>query len=158
MAAVFVLVALGACGFIHDEHLVGPYRLVAVDTSEQMAVCEGTGSAVHCVIPATVFAVGWDASFIIAKQHPFELPQVTQSDKSITSFWIIRISDRAVIGPLAKGEFETRRTVLGVPAELQFKKEFPELARAAGGPNSALVRDAYVSALHASFSAPQRGR
>ena len=158
MAAVLVVFILGACGFNHDEQLVGPYRLVAADTSEQMAVCEGTGSAVHCVIPATVFAVGWNSSFIIAKQHPFDLPQATQPDKSITSFWIIRVPDRVVIGPLTKGEFEARRAVLGVPAELQVKKEFPELARVPGGPNSALVRDACASALRASFSAPQRGR
>ena len=134
--------ALDGCGFLHDEPIVGPYRLVAADVSDQMAICEGTGSAVHCVIPATVFAVGWNASFIIAKQHPYDLPQATNPDKTVTSYWIVRVSDRAVIGPLSYEEFQARRSTLGVPGELKFTKEFPELASMRGGPNSALLTDA----------------
>ena len=158
LIASTVVLTLAGCGFAHDEQLVGPYRLVAADVSDQMAICEGTASAVHCVIPATVFAVGWDGSFIIAKQHPYDLPQATKPDKSITSYWIVRISDRTVIGPLNKGEFETRRTMLGVPGELQFTKEFPELASIPGGPNSALLTDAYSSPLRAQHGAAKRGR
>jgi hypothetical protein len=133
MAAVSVACLLSGCGFFHDERLVGPYRLLAVDNSEEMAICEGASSG-GCgwVVPPTVFAVGWNTSFIIAKQHPLK-PRASKSDKSTTTFWIIRVADRTVIGPLSEPEFELTRIRLGVPIELEFRKQFPDLAGA--GPN-----------------------
>jgi hypothetical protein len=129
-----------------------------VDTLDQMALAEGTKSAVRWVVPATVFAVGWDASFIIAKQHPYDVPSATKPNKTVTNFWIVRVADKTIIGPLSKEEFETRRVAVGVPTALQFTKEFPELAGAKGAPNSALLADAYPAALRASDSAAKRGR
>ena len=37
--AALVLLAVAGCGFEHDEAIDGPYRLVATDVDEQMAVC-----------------------------------------------------------------------------------------------------------------------
>jgi hypothetical protein len=98
-----------------------------------MAICEAASSG-GCgwVVPPTVFAVGWNTSFIIAKQHPLK-PRASKPDKSTTTFWIIRVADRAVIGPLSEPEFELTRIRLGVPIELEFRKQFPDLAEA--GPN-----------------------
>ena len=128
MAAISVACLLSGCGFFHDERLVGPYRLLAVDVAEEMAICEGASSG-GCgwVVPPTVFAVGWDTSFIIAKQHPFALPRA-KPDKSTTTFWIIRVADRTVVGPLSEPDFELTRIKLGVPIGLEFKKQFPDLA------------------------------
>ena len=69
-AGVFAL-CLVSCGFVHDEHLVGPYRLVAVDSLDDMGICYDLGSG-NCLgrITETVFAAGWDTLFIVAKRHP----------------------------------------------------------------------------------------
>jgi hypothetical protein len=98
------------------------------------------------------------SSFVIAKQHPFDLPNAAKPDKTVTNFWIIRVADKTVIGPLTKEEFETRRNSLGVPPALQFTKEFPDLAGVKGAPNRALLANAYPAALRASDSAAKRGR
>jgi hypothetical protein len=141
LSAIVVASSVTGCGFAHDERMVGPYRLVAVDISEQMAVCEDAGSnVVRCVVPSSVFAAGWNPSFIIAKQHPFDEPRTSKPDKTVTNYWIIRVSDRMVIGPLSEADFHAARAKLGVPSDLQFNKVFSDLAY--GGPNPALNTDA----------------
>lgn len=132
---------MSGCGFVYDERMVGPYRLVAVDISEQMAICEDAGSnVVHCTVPPSVFAAGWNSSFIIAKQHPFAESKVAKPDKTVTNYWIIRVSDRTVFGPLSEGDYRAARTKLGVPVELQFNKVFSNLARMYGLPNHAMQK------------------
>jgi hypothetical protein len=128
LTLALVVCLLSGCGFFYDERLAGPYRLLAVDNSEEMAICEAASSG-GCgwVVPPTVFAVGWNTSFIIAKQHPLK-PRASKPDKSTTTFWIIRVADRTVIGPLSEPDFELTRIKLGVPSELEFKKHFPDLA------------------------------
>lgn len=120
--------ALAACGFVHDERLTGPYRAVAVDVDEQMSVCEGQPhEAVHCVVLATVFAIGHDDDFIIAKRHPMNEPTETAPDKSITEFWIVRTGDGLVMGPLDEHRFEVERARLGVPADVDFSIVYDDL-------------------------------
>lgn len=113
----FPTALLAACGFVHDERLDGPYRLVAVDTMSQMAVYYDLGDG-NCIgrISETVFAVGWNKSYIVAARHPY-------SDKSRVEYFYL---DRALDGPLVdptvtvKGPFnsealEQERQRLGLP-------------------------------------------
>jgi len=89
--AFAVVVLLLGCGFVHDEKIDGPYRLVAVDSESQMSVCYGLGS--NCVgrIPETVFAVGSDAKYVVAARHP-------ANDRTKTEFYyLIRELDGAAI-------------------------------------------------------------
>jgi hypothetical protein len=108
---------ISGCGFVHDEHITGPYRLIAVDIDEQMSISYdlGGGSAVGR-INETVFAFGHDKRFIVAKQHP-------NGDKSITNyFYLDMIKDSkyaepsdSVTGPLTKTEFEGEAKRLNLP-------------------------------------------
>lgn len=126
-AALLVVVAARAVflrwnGFAHDEHLVGPYRLVAVDVDEQMTVCRdvgrgggGGGDGAEGVIGETVFAVGWDGRYLVAKQHP-------RNDRQVTKFFYIELARDGqpkgavvVTGPLSEGEFTAEKAELGLP-------------------------------------------
>ena len=77
------------------------------------------------VVNPTVFAVGYNEDFIIAKQHPRKFPN--PPDKSITNYFIIPIKDKVrqspddnKIGPLTKSEFKEKRKELGIPDEVMF--------------------------------------
>ena len=108
---------VSSCGFVHDEHITGSYRLIAVDTDEQMSISYdlGDGSAVGR-INETVFAIGHDKRFIVAKQHP-------NGDKSITNYFYLDMTkdskyaepSDSVTGPLTKTEFEVEAKRLNLP-------------------------------------------
>ena len=112
------IAVLTGCGFVANERIDGPYRLVAVDVMEQMNVCYRLGDG-NCIerIPQTVFAVGWDNSYIVAARHP-------ENDKSkVEYFYIDRAVDglhvdppTAVKGPFDSYSFEQERQRLALPA------------------------------------------
>jgi hypothetical protein len=114
---LFAALLLSGCGFVHDEQLTGPYRLIAVDTLDQMSVSYRLpdGAAVGR-ISETVFSVGWNNRYIVAKQHP-------NNDRSITNFYYLDISrdstyadpSLSVTGPLTEAEFVRKRSELGLP-------------------------------------------
>lgn len=108
---------ISGCGFVHDEHITGPYRLIAVDIDEQMDISYdlGGGSAIGR-IEETVFAYGFDKRFIVAKQHP-------NSDRSITNYFYLDMTkdskyaepSDSVTGPLTQKEFEEETMRLSLP-------------------------------------------
>jgi hypothetical protein len=85
----------------------------------------------HNVLDATVFAVGADDRYIVAKQHPVSADQV-HFDRSVTNYLIVdrmltaTLRDRktGVIGPLTKEQFEQKAAALQLP---NFTKTFPKL-------------------------------
>jgi hypothetical protein len=109
---------LAGCGFVHDEQLDGPYRLNAVDVDSQMSVCYDLGDG-DCIgrISETVFAVGWNSSYLVAARHPHR-------DKSkVEYFYLVRALDGPLIdpsvtvrGPFDLRSFEQERQRLGLPA------------------------------------------
>lgn len=115
--SIFTTVLLCGCGLVHDEHLTGPYRLIAVDTLDQMGVSYSLpgGDAVGR-IPETVFSVGWNSRYLVAKQHP-------KNDRNITHFYYLDMSrdnlyadpSASVTGPLSESEFDRKRAELGLP-------------------------------------------
>lgn len=116
MTLMSVLLVSG-CGFVHDEHITGPYRLIAVDVDNQMSISYdlGDGSAVGR-INETVFAFGFDERFIVAKQHP-------NGDRSVTNFFYLDMTKDSnyadptdsVTGPLTEKEFESEAKLLNLP-------------------------------------------
>jgi hypothetical protein len=41
-------------------------------------------------VPATVFAVGWDGRYLVAKQHPYDAINKSEIvDRSVTNYYII---------------------------------------------------------------------
>ncbi len=116
MTLMSVLLVSG-CGFVHDEHITGPYRLIAVDVDNQMSISYdlGDGSAVGR-INETVFAFGFDERFIVAKQNP-------NGDRSVTNFFYLDMTKDSkyadptdsVTGPLTEKEFESEAKLLNLP-------------------------------------------
>lgn len=117
LSSLLSVALLSGCGFVHDEQLTGPYRLIAVDTLDQASVSYAlpNGAAVGR-ISDTVFAVGWNDRHIVAKQHP-------KNNRSITHFYYLDISrdgphadpSASVIGPLSESEFLSKRAELDLP-------------------------------------------
>jgi hypothetical protein len=112
-----IALAVTACGFVHDQTIDGPYRLVAIDVMEQMNVCYSIKDACVGRISETVFAVGHDASYIVAARHPLNNRNVTEY------FYLIRSMDgpvadpsASVRGPFDAGKFEAERVRLRLPS------------------------------------------
>ena len=110
-------ICLVGCGFVHDEHLIGPYRLVAVDSFADMGICYELASG-DCAgrITETVFAAGWDTRYVVAKRHP-------QDNRAKTDYFILEIARDSqladprdsVTGPLTAAEFAEKRALLKLP-------------------------------------------
>ena len=118
-------IVLAACGFVTDEHIDGPYRLVAIDVNEDMGVCYSVNRDCVGRIPETVFAVGWNNSFIVAARHP-------KNDRSrVEYFYIDRAVDGTFVdpsvsvrGPFDSQAFEQEKRRLGLPP---FRREIAGL-------------------------------
>ena len=115
---------LSACGFVYDERLAGPYRLVATDVREQMMVCVdiGGGDCVGDGLPGpTIFAAGADARYLVMARHPST--DIGRPDRSVTEYYyVVRGPDEPprdlrahVVGPLSRAEFEQARGTLRLP-------------------------------------------
>jgi hypothetical protein len=109
-------------GLAYEEDLAGGYAVWATDAIEDAAIVyrdkDGPGATV--VVPAMVFAYGWNDHFILAKRHPTE--DYTVVDMETTEWYVVQVDARAVHGPLGEDEFRKLRTELGVPPELSFTK------------------------------------
>jgi hypothetical protein len=111
--AVFIFVGCDA----HHEKLIAPYLLVAPDTLEQTSLSYdlGDGNSIGRV-DSTVFAVGWNEHYIVAKQHP-------KNNRTVTNFYYLEISKdsknadptNSVVGPLTETEFIKKQTELKLP-------------------------------------------
>ncbi len=126
LLAVVVLASALMHGWEYKKELAGDYVLLAVDIREQMNVSRmlPSGDAVS-IIGATVFAVGWNSDFIIAQQH--EPTNGTHKGIRATNFYILRISDGEIWGPLTAEQFSTERTKQAVPSDLDFTLVFQDL-------------------------------
>ena len=111
---------LTSCGLVEKHHLVGSYYLVAEDVPQQMKVIfnlKPGDRQSHPRIPETVYAVGWDNNYIVAKQHP-------NNNRKISNFYYLDIRKdyelaspgTAVVGPLTEAEFRKKNADLGLPA------------------------------------------
>ena len=116
-SGVVLVLGFAGCGFVQDEKITGPYRLVAADISQQMHVCY-TLEKGDCIgrIPETVFSVGWNERFIVAKQHP-------SNNRSVTNYFILEMArdskfadpSASVTGPLSASAFEEKMASLALP-------------------------------------------
>lgn len=118
---VFLVTAglVSSCGLFDSgvEWRGGPYALLWLDTAENISLCRELGGG-SCIgrVESTVFAVGWDGRYLVAKQHP-------NNDQSLTNYFIVdsRIDtdyadvDKVVIGPLNASEFQQKVADLRLP-------------------------------------------
>lgn len=117
MALVLAFTGLAGCSSHRDITIDGPYHLIAGDDEEDMSVCyDGTGGCIGR-IPSTVYAVGADATYVVAARHP-------QANKSITEYYyVVRSADvgtadtsTSVHGPFDTQGFDAARAELHLPA------------------------------------------
>jgi len=113
---LLIAASIAACGFVHDQTIDGPYRLVAIDVDEQMDVCYSIQDACVGRIGETVFAVGHDGAYIVAARHPANNRKVTEY------FYLIRSMDGPAVdpsvsvrGPFDASKFEAERVRLRLP-------------------------------------------
>ena len=122
-AVAILVVGCPFMGMVYEEDLVNGYAVWATDVMEQAKIVkkdkEISSTTIYTlVVPATVFAYGWNDDFIIAKQHPRKDRKV---DTSLTYWYIVEVASGNVHGPLSEDEFNKLRTKLKVPAEISFK-------------------------------------
>jgi hypothetical protein len=140
LAAVlgFLLAGCGHPQPIFDRHWPDAYwrhgRLVllAIDTEAQMNLSYDTdGYGTLGLVGPTVFAVGANRRYVVAKQHP--CGDGTHFDRATTNYFIVdcaadtmmgRIKTPKVLGPLSKAEFDRLPLVLALP---RFHKTFAAL-------------------------------
>jgi hypothetical protein len=131
IAAGFSFVAIvlgcgGVGGFVYERVLVEDIELHATDTMEQMELIEVTDGGKRQLVPPTVYAVGWDESYLIAKRHP---PSATgqSNDKTRTEYFIVAVQSGKVHGPFDLMEYTSHRDQMGVAGRLDFTLTFHEL-------------------------------
>lgn len=115
--ALLACFLVSGCGFVHDENITGPYRLIAVDVDDQMSVCyDLEGKSAVGRINETVFAYGFDQRYIVAMQHP-------NNNRRVTNYFYLDMSKDSryadpsvsVSGPFSKAEFEAVSQQLNLP-------------------------------------------
>jgi len=120
-----VISALTGCG-PSDERIVGPYLLTHIDTQQDMYLCFELPEG-NCVgrIQKTVFAVGWDDRYIVAKRHP-------DNDRKVVQYFFLEMAkdsryadpSMSVTGPMSEESFSRHARLLGLPS---FTKTIPQL-------------------------------
>ena len=125
-AVGFLALGLAACppgmpggwGFVHDQQLVGPYHLVAVDVREQMVVCLRTSRGCTSHGPgATVVAAGFNDRHIVIVRRQEGHPEAPEE------YWyIVRDPEReealraeTPLGPYDRAAFETVKAEQDLP-------------------------------------------
>lgn len=107
----------GCGGAAHYEQLTGNYLLIATSSSDQMEISYdvGDGGSIGR-INETVFSVGWDQRYIVAKQHP-------NNDRAVTNYYYLEMAkdsryadpSASVTGPMTAQEFASKQNELKLP-------------------------------------------
>ena len=130
---IFSLLITG-CDYNFNKELVDGYDVGAIDSRYSMSIYGMDGNYSVGVIPPTVYAVGYNDSFIIAKQHPQAKPGLS-ADKTITHYFIIPVKAnngnisvvKNVVGPLDEAQFKRMRQEYSIPESLDFQIVFDDL-------------------------------
>lgn len=126
--AYLILLVLCGCGFAIKENIIGNYYLIANDTGEQLGLsyCDPKDvSGCIGITEGTVFSVGHNKDYIIAKQHP-------NNDRKIINYFILptrpknKSSNFGLEGPLNLMDFEEKRKKLNITS-IKFDIVYKEL-------------------------------
>lgn len=123
-----LVLLLPGCGLVEKHHLVGNYYLVAANAPEQMEIIFNSNPGSRQSqkrIGETVYAVGWNNDYIVAKQHP-------RNNRRINNYYYLAIRrdhefaapSASVVGPLTEAKFKRSKAELGLP---EFRMTFDSL-------------------------------
>ena len=117
--ALLAMAALSGCGLFDSgvQWRGGHYALVWIDTPENTAVYREAAHG-HLLgrIDASVYALGWDGRYLVAKQHP-------GGDKSKVNWFVMDAaadsdwadSQKSLAGPLDEAEYRIMAKRLKLP-------------------------------------------
>lgn len=112
----FALFAAG-CGFVYDQHIVGPYRVFAVDVMQGTSVgYESANGTIVTRIHGPIYAYGYNLRYIVAARY-------AAADKSTSEYFVLDMakdseyaeSSASVSGPITREEFDSERARLNLP-------------------------------------------
>ncbi len=124
-----VILTLANCtSFVVKKNVIANYYLIASDVPEDMILsyyAPNAGDNYEEIIPSTLYAVGYNTKYIIAKQHPRTFPK--PADTTIINYYIVPIKANSntsmketVIGPLTVDKFNEKCKALNISKELTF--------------------------------------
>jgi hypothetical protein len=133
-ASLAILLCVAGCGFVRDEALDGPYRLVAVDIPEDMSLCRSVDIKGDCLsdgLPGpTVFQAGSNSQYIVFSRHPRRGNEAPL--RSVSEFYYIsrQANERdirtpvSLSGPFNELEYQQEKRRLQLP---EFSTIFADL-------------------------------
>ena len=107
-----------------EQEIIGDYWLLANGKLHEMSISYDS----RIIVEETVFAVGHNKEFIIAKRHP--KISATYLNKEITYYHIIKVSKSQKIKKSTDMTYEQylqKRKELNVPKDLEFDMVFEDL-------------------------------
>ncbi|SDT03993.1 Protein of unknown function [Winogradskyella sediminis] len=125
------LLILQSCYFgagLVEKEITDDYWLFANNTLDEMSIWFNAEKySNRLIVPETVFALGENGDFIIAKSHPKNLE--SGIDKSVTYYHIIEVDKKSPEQSpnLTLEQFENKRKELNIPNDLDFDIVYEEL-------------------------------
>ncbi len=124
---VLISIVLTSCFGLYDygsDAIVDDYETLWIDIFESRSLRKG-----ETLVPAYVFAVGYDAKYIYSKQHPFEENSTEKINRKIINYYIIErtesgFQDKPIFGPFNEIGFEKKCRELAIK-EPKFDLIFP---------------------------------
>lgn len=128
---IFLLLLLESCYFgagLVEREITDDYFLFANNTLDEMSIWyQSEKYSTHIIVPETVFAIGENGDFIIAKSHP----KTTENEinTSVTYYHIIEVNKKSTeqSPKLTLEQFESERKKLNIPNDLGFEIVYEEL-------------------------------
>ena len=125
------LLILQSCYFgagLVEKEITDDYWLLANNTLDEMSIWFNAEKySNRLIVPETVFALGENGDFIIAKSHPKNLE--SGIDKRVTYYHIIEVDKKSPEQSpnLTLEQFENKRKELNIPNDLDFDIVYEEL-------------------------------
>lgn len=125
------MLILESCYFgsgLVEREITDDYFLFANNTLDEMSIWYNAEKySNQLIVPETVFAVGVNEDFIIAKSHP----KTTENgiDKNVTYYHIIEVNKKSTEQSpnLTLEQYERERKKLNIPNNLDFDIVYDEL-------------------------------
>ncbi len=124
------VILLAGCGLAVEDKITGNYFLTAADDDDDTGLsyhAPSDGPIYALIIVGTVFAVGYNKEYLIAKQHPKSDSGI---NRRITNYYILPLKDtmnwrtmNGLIGPLSFDQFNQKKIDLRISPSLTFTIE-----------------------------------